>query len=166
MTRWAELTATGPLTRPARPADPASPRECPAFGRGRQRAPQAPDGASAADDLPHWAVRQQWHYVDGRWLELYGTGALALALRRSRGTVLRWELKGVLPPAQYARPTAAWGGKRRLYTREQIEALVTAVEEHGLLRRRPQCLTATTLAEALRQAMAEGTACAANRRPG
>lgn len=123
------------------------------------RAPQ-PHSAVRHEDLPHWAVRPQWHMMAGRWMELYGTGALALALGRSSGTVRRWEALGVRPPPRYVRNTRTWGGRRRLYTRLEIEAMADVIERRGLLRRRPQELCNDDLGIQLRGALAQarGTA--------
>lgn len=75
-------------------------------GPGRSSGAEGPDrpgprpergSAGTRVDRPHWAVRPKLHLVQGRWLELYGTRAFALALGRSSGTIRRWEALGVLP---------------------------------------------------------------------
>ncbi len=90
-------------------------------------------------------MQPQFHRVDGVWREFHGTGALALATGRAPGTIRRWEALGVLPPPRHQRSTATWGGRRRLYTRGEIAAIVSVVVQQKLLDRRPQELRSSGL---------------------
>lgn len=73
--------------------------------------------------------------IGGREVELFTISDLAAVLNRKPVTIRKWEEKGVIPKATYAKPGANKDlrGRRRLYSREQIEAMVTAAETEGIL---------------------------------
>ncbi len=83
-----------------------------------------------------------------------GRGLLARVPRHRRarprhragpGTIRRWEALGVIPPPRYQRSTATWGGRRRLYTRGEIDAIASVLERQDLMNRRPQELATSGL---------------------
>lgn len=69
----------------------------------------------------------------GEVREFFPIGSLAAALNRSVVTIRKWEKKGLLPKPRFGMPTAALGGRVRLYTRDQIVALRDIALEEGLL---------------------------------
>lgn len=73
--------------------------------------------------------------IGGREVELFSIGQLAAALNRAPATIRKWEQDGVIPKATYTKPGAnqSPNGRRRLYSREQIEALVRIAQEEGIL---------------------------------
>lgn len=71
--------------------------------------------------------------VGGQPTELYPLGAVARALNRQPVTVRKWESEGVIPRSPYMMPSHDPRGQRRLYTRQQIEALRTVAQEEGVL---------------------------------
>lgn len=70
--------------------------------------------------------------VNGQPTDLFCIGAVARALGRSVGTVLRLEAAGVLPQTRYRCPGRAPQGQKRLYTRAFVLALRRAALETGV----------------------------------
>lgn len=68
-------------------------------------------------------------------VELFTISQLAEALNRRPVTIRTWEQKGIIPKATYVKPGINKDprGRRRLYSRAQVEALVTIAAEEGLL---------------------------------
>jgi MerR HTH family regulatory protein len=73
----------------------------------------------------------------------YGIGDLARALNRSPGTIRKWHTAGIIPPPGFGRPTAALGGRVRLYSRDQIKAARQIAAEEGILRNTAAAVTKT-----------------------
>lgn len=73
--------------------------------------------------------------VRGAEVELFTIGQVAQALNRSAQTIRGWEKDGVIPAATFTKPGAGGDvrGRRRLYSRQQVEALVTAAEATKIL---------------------------------
>jgi MerR HTH family regulatory protein len=71
--------------------------------------------------------------VKGREVEFYATGVLAEMLNRESGTIRKWESEGVIPKATFIAPSDDKRGKRRLYTRAQIEGIRKIAAEEGVL---------------------------------
>lgn len=91
-----------------------------------------------ADDRPdpdRWDAKPRLHAVRGVMTELFTVGQLAQALGRRPGTIRTWERNKVIPNATIQLPGRDQDvrGKRRLYTRAQIEGLVKIAGEEGLL---------------------------------
>ncbi|MGD6750314.1 hypothetical protein [Streptomyces sp. BH105] len=84
-------------------------------------------------DLTRWDAKPQVKQFNGGYQEFFGVGDLAKALRRDAVTMRKWEASGVIPKATYVINGKTANGNRRLYTREQIEAIVRIAEEEGLL---------------------------------
>ncbi|MFK0015777.1 hypothetical protein [Streptomyces sp. NPDC091027] len=85
------------------------------------------------DDSPdRWDAKPQVKPYRGSYMEFFGIGDLAKALRRDSVTIRKWEANGVIPKATFAISGKTTNGNRRLYTREQIEAMVRIAEEEGL----------------------------------
>lgn len=64
--------------------------------------------------------------VQGKLMTLYSIGELASAIMRDTNTVRKWELYGLIPRARFRDKHG-----RRLYAREEIEALVKIVAEEN-----------------------------------
>lgn len=75
------------------------------------------------------------YLVGGKQVEFYSIGQLAAALNRSPITVRRWERQGIIPVAKFVKPGTDGDvrGKRRLYSRAQVEGMVAAARETGIL---------------------------------
>ena len=73
--------------------------------------------------------------IGGREIELFGISELADALNRKPVTIRKWEREGHIPNATYTKPGINKDprGRRRLYSRAQIEALVKIAQEEGIL---------------------------------
>jgi hypothetical protein len=77
--------------------------------------------------------------VRGELREFYSIGELAKLLHRKAVTIRKWESSGWIPHANYRTPApkgvGVQGGEpkgRRLYSREQVIFLLTAVEAYRL----------------------------------
>lgn len=73
--------------------------------------------------------------VAGETQEFYFIGQLAKALNRSSVTLRRWESDGTIPASIYNAPsyTDDPRGRRRIYSRAQVEGIVRIAAEEGLL---------------------------------
>lgn len=75
--------------------------------------------------------------VAGWDVEFYTIGVLASVLNRSPVTIRNWEADGILPTS-WSKPGADHRGRRRLYTRKQIEGIVRIAREEGVLEPGPR----------------------------
>lgn len=68
-------------------------------------------------------------------MELFGIGEVAEVLQRSPVTLRKWERNGVIPKATFSKPGANQDprGRRRLYSRAQVEALQRIAMEEQIL---------------------------------
>lgn len=71
--------------------------------------------------------------VQGQPVEFYYIGDVARALNREAVTIRKMENHGDLPLSPYMSPGIDDRGKRRLYTKQQIEALRRIAQEEGVL---------------------------------
>lgn len=75
--------------------------------------------------------------VNGQLVDFYSIGQLAKALNRKAVTIRMWETRGFIPVAGFRTPAPKFDrpfGKtspkgRRLYSRAQVEFLITAIRE-------------------------------------
>lgn len=81
---------------------------------------QIPDGSRTA-------------VIGGREVELYRIGEVAEILNRTPVTLRKWERKGLIPKATFVLPSSDPRGKRRLYSRAQVEALYRVALEEKIL---------------------------------
>lgn len=72
------------------------------------------------------------YVIEGKELEMFTIGELAQRLDRQRQTLRKWENNGIIPQATYRS-----GANRRLYTKNQIEAIVACVEKHQIKQGQP-----------------------------
>src|SRR5213080_4557986 len=72
---------------------------------------------------------------NGQDTEFFTVGHLAVAMNRKPLTIRQWERKGIIPKAVYQRAGRGGSqhGRRRLYTRAQIEGMIQIAAEEGLL---------------------------------
>jgi hypothetical protein len=89
------------------------------------------------DDLAtgynRWDEQPHYKKIDGFWREFFGIGHLSEALGRAPKTLYKWEEKGFLPAATFVLNGTSKNGRRRLYTRAQIEGLISIARDTGIL---------------------------------
>jgi hypothetical protein len=73
--------------------------------------------------------------IGGKEIELFTISQLAFYLNRKPVTIRKWESEGVIPKATYSKPGINKDprGRRRLYSRAQVEALVRIAAEEKIL---------------------------------
>ena len=78
--------------------------------------------------------------VQGREVEFFGIGDLARVLGRQPVTIRSWENEGILPVPTFSKPGRDKDprGRRRLYTRGQIEGIWKIAGEEGILEPGPR----------------------------
>ena len=69
------------------------------------------------------SVKQKFKLPNGQVIDLFYIGSLAAALGRTTNTVRKWEIAGVIPD-----PFFKDSNGRRLYSQEQIDAIVRCAE--------------------------------------
>ena len=80
-----------------------------------------------------WDAVPRRYVVNGVEVDFFTVGQLAAALGRQAVTVRKWEREGVIPKAQFLAPSDDPRGKRRLYTRAQVEGIIQIADEEGIL---------------------------------
>lgn len=80
-----------------------------------------------------WDSQPRMYNVRGVETEFFTVGQLAMALGRQAVTVRKWEREGTIPKAQFIAPSNDPRGKRRLYTREQVEGMIRIAADEGVL---------------------------------
>lgn len=86
---------------------------------------------------PHWD-KPRWYAFEGTDYEFFSVGDLAAALNRAPVTIRYWEAEGYLPMTLRA-PSSDAQKRQRLYSRPQIEGILTIAREEGILtQRRPR----------------------------
>lgn len=100
----------------------------------------APPPETPAIPEPSWDDHPQLKYLRGEQVEMFPVGALAAAVGVTSKAVYKWERLRILPPSRFrtqAPGKAPIPGKaaagRRLYTRAQIEAVIEAADEAGVM---------------------------------
>lgn len=79
------------------------------------------------------SLKPKVYTVGGKDVAFYTVGQLAAVLDRQAGTVRRWERDGIIPKATFRVPSDDPRGKRRLYTRAQVEGIAKIAAEEGLI---------------------------------
>jgi hypothetical protein len=99
----------------------------------------------AAPSAADWDAKPRKYVVAGVETEFYTLGNLARALGRQSVTIRKWEREGIIPKSTYQSPGRDDDprGRRRLYTREQIEGIVRIAHEEGVLVSHQKPLKAT-----------------------
>jgi hypothetical protein len=75
----------------------------------------------------HHGIRVMTDYGEVRLLTI---GYLAVALGRTRGTILKWERMKLLPPVPYVINPLQHRGKRRLYPEDYVRELGRITAKH------------------------------------
>lgn len=70
------------------------------------------------------ALKQNFKLPNGQVIELFYIGTLANSLGRTTNTIRKWEIAGVIPD-----PCFQDANGRRLYSQEQIDAIVRCAEK-------------------------------------
>lgn len=84
-------------------------------------------------------VKCTYTLPNGETVELFFIGRLATALGRDANTIRKWEIAGILPSTCFRDRLGD-----RLYTAEQIEAVVKVAEKCKLMQGRRMCDTSFT----------------------
>jgi hypothetical protein len=89
----------------------------------------------AATSAADWDHKPRKYTVGGVETEFFTLGQLAKALSRQPVTIRKWEREGVIPKSTFQSPGKDDDprGRRRLYTREQVEGIVRIAHEEGVL---------------------------------
>jgi hypothetical protein len=99
----------------------------PGSNRPVVREPAAPKDETA------WDAKPKVYVVAGREVEFFTVGMLARALHREAVTIRKWEREGIIPKATYRGQSVDPRGKRRLYTRDQVEGMLKIAWAEGLM---------------------------------
>lgn len=79
-----------------------------------------------------WDARPTKKNIRGVDVEFFAIGAVCAALGRPAVTIRLWIRQGHLPQATFRMPDKNGIKGRRLYTREQVEAIIAVAEAHGI----------------------------------
>lgn len=110
---------------------------------GTHRPTGRPAGVGSSPPVAYWDRDPVYKVVDGGYREFFGIRALAEALGRSPKTIYKWEAKGLFPLATFVFNASSPQGQRRLYTRRQIEGVLTIARDEGVLDGRARFIGAT-----------------------
>jgi hypothetical protein len=94
---------------------------------------QQPKPTASEPNGSEWDSAPRIYTVNGTKEEFFTVGQLAQALNRQAVTVRKWERDGVIPKAVFIAPSDDPRGKRRLYTRQQVEGMARIAAEEGVL---------------------------------
>lgn len=116
--------------------------------RHPNRVPDVRSKASLAV-FPDWDEKPRLYMVNGVETEFFTTGQMARALGREPVTIRKWERTGLIPMAtfQLEGKDGDSRGRRRLYTRAQVEGIVKIASEEGLFTHRRKPLAQTQFKE-------------------
>lgn len=102
------------------------------------RQPAPPRGRSGPQELNEWDDHPRILKLNGQDTEFFTIRHVALALGRSARTIRTWEAKEIIPPATFrtAKPhkSKIKDVGDRLWTRAQVEAMVTIARDEGVLK--------------------------------
>jgi len=79
-----------------------------------------------------WDAKPLRYKVGGVEKEFFTIGQLAEALNRKAVSIRRWEKEGIIPKPSFNKPSNDPRGRRRLYTREQVEGVVQIAKDEGI----------------------------------
>lgn len=83
-------------------------------------------------ELVDWDARPTKKLVNGEYVDFFSIGAVCAALGRPAVTIRLWIRQGHMPQAAFRMPDRNGIKGRRLYTREQVEAIIKVAEAHGI----------------------------------
>lgn len=84
-------------------------------------------------DEARWDEDPVYKKISGSYREFFAISHLANALGRAPKTIYKWEANGLFPGATWIYNNDSRNGRRRLYTRRQIEGVVLIAYEEGVL---------------------------------
>lgn len=88
----------------------------------------------AEKEIGAWDSKPLIFRLGGKDTEFFSIGQLGVALgNRSPNTLRAWEREGILPKSPYVKQSADPRGRRRMYTRAQVEGLIKIAREEGVL---------------------------------
>lgn len=96
--------------------------------------PDTPPPARRRAEPGEWDEHPTLRKVRGQDVEFFTIGMVAKALGRSAATLREWEAHGVIPKARYRTNSRDPKNARRLYTRAQVEGIVSIAREEGLMK--------------------------------
>lgn len=93
------------------------------------------DRSKPKSDALRWDDKPRTYKINGVDTEFFTVGHLAIAMNRKPLTIRQWERRGIIPKSTYQRAgrNGSQHGRRRLYTRQQIEGMMAIAAEEGLL---------------------------------
>lgn len=92
-----------------------------------------PAQTPSVGDAVRWDEDPVYKKISGHYREFFAISHLATALGRSTKTIYKWETTGLFPGATWIYNGDSKNGRRRLYTRRQIEGVVAIAYEEGVL---------------------------------
>lgn len=106
--------------------------------RERRQVNHVPDDAPEGPDLGPGKIM----IIRGIEVQFFGIGDLARVLNRKPMTIRAWENERLLPPSGFTKPGRDGDprGRRRLWTRKQIEGIWRIAMEEGILQPGPSVL--------------------------
>jgi hypothetical protein len=102
---------------------------------GSKRKIDRTDSDGPKRDVDAWDAKPRVYKINGVDTQFFTVGHLAIAMNRKPLTIRQWERKGIIPKSTYQRAgrNGSQHGRRRLYTRPQIEGMIAIASEEGLL---------------------------------
>ena len=83
--------------------------------------------------VTRWDEDPIYKKISGQFREFFAISHMAAALGRSTKTLYKWESLGHFPGATWIYNSESKQGRRRLYTRRQIEGVIAIAYEEGVL---------------------------------
>ncbi|MFE5853230.1 hypothetical protein ACFQ61_08410 [Streptomyces sp. NPDC056500] len=102
----------------------------------------------------HWDEGPIYKKIGGYYREFFAISHLAKSLGRAPKTIYKWETSGVFPKATWIYNSDSRNGRRRLYTRRQIEGVVRIAHEEGVLSGSQRFISQTKFPERCRELFA------------
>lgn len=98
-----------------------------------------------------WDEDPVYKKISGFHREFFAISHLANALGRAPKTIYKWEANGLFPGATWIYNSDSKNGRRRLYTRRQIEGVVLIAFEEGVLSQTQRFISHTNFPERCRE---------------
>jgi len=92
-----------------------------------------PAQTPSVGEMVRWDDDPVYKKISGYYREFFAISHLANALGRSTKTLYKWETLGLFPGATWIYNSESRNGRRRLYTRRQIEGVIGIAYEEGVL---------------------------------
>lgn len=125
-------------------------------GSNKKITPLPKPQKSLQDDKEAWDYQPRQFVVAGQLRDFYLIGHLAKALNRRPVTLRKWERDGTIPKSKYVAPSDDPRGRRRLYTREQVEGIIKIAKEERILDNLNAPITKTRFTERVRELFSRG----------